>query len=68
MFEALILGTAAAEGVPALFCGCPACKMAREVGGKEIRARQSLFIAPDILIDLGPDCLEIVKVLGIDRC
>jgi len=66
MFEAIILGTAAAEGVPALFCGCEACKRAREAGGKELRARQSLFIAPDILIDLGPDCLYAVHRFGLD--
>lgn len=66
MFEALILGTAAAEGVPALFCGCEACTMARARGGKEIRARQSLFIAPDILIDLGPDCLYALHRFQLD--
>lgn len=66
MFEALILGTAAAEGVPALFCGCEACTMARQRGGKETRARQSLFIAPDILIDLGPDCLYALHRFSLD--
>jgi len=29
-----ILGTAAAEGWPALFCRCPACQRARKLGGK----------------------------------
>ncbi|HEY3269205.1 MAG TPA: MBL fold metallo-hydrolase [Armatimonadota bacterium] len=62
----MILGTAAAEGVPALFCGCDACVFARTNGGKEIRARQSLYIAPDILIDLGPDAMYSVHRFGLD--
>ncbi len=32
-----ILGSAAAEGVPALFCVCPVCQAARENGGRDIR-------------------------------
>lgn len=64
--EAIILGTAAAEGIPALFCGCDACKTARALGGKNIRGRQSLFLPPDILIDLGPDCMSYVHRHGFD--
>lgn len=64
--EAIILGTAAAEGIPALFCGCDACQSARAAGGKDIRARQSLFLPPDIVIDLGPDCLYAVHRFGLD--
>ena len=33
------LGTSAAEGIPALFCNCPACQYAYKTGGKEIRMR-----------------------------
>ena len=29
------LGTAAYEGIPALFCPCDICKNAREKGGRE---------------------------------
>jgi phosphoribosyl 1,2-cyclic phosphate phosphodiesterase len=64
--EAMILGTAAAEGIPALFCGCEACTTARALGGKNIRARQSLFLAPDVLIDLGPDSMSSVHRYGLD--
>lgn len=64
--EAIILGTAAAEGIPALFCGCDVCKTARALGGKNIRGRQSLFLPPDILIDLGPDCMSYVHRHGFD--
>lgn len=64
--EAIILGTAAAEGIPALFCGCKACRKARETDGREIRARQSLFLPPDILVDLGADCLYSVHRFSLD--
>jgi len=33
------LGTAAAEGWPALFCNCDNCEKARKAGGKNIRIR-----------------------------
>jgi phosphoribosyl 1,2-cyclic phosphate phosphodiesterase len=52
-----ILGTAAAEGWPALFCNCPACSAAREAGGKNLRTRCSLQINDDLKIDLPPDTL-----------
>lgn len=64
--EAIILGTAAAEGIPALFCGCEMCRTARSRGGKNLRARQSLFLPPDIVVDLGPDCLYAVHRFGLD--
>jgi phosphoribosyl 1,2-cyclic phosphate phosphodiesterase len=64
--EAIILGTAAAEGIPALFCGCEVCVTARKLGGKNIRGRQSLFLPPDILIDLGPDSMSYVHRNGFD--
>ncbi len=49
------LGTAAAEGVPAPFCDCRICRMAREKKGIEIRRRCSICIDQKIIIDLGPD-------------
>ncbi len=49
------LGTAAAEGWPALFCECRACQRAREKGGKNIRSRSSALINNDLLIDFPPD-------------
>jgi L-ascorbate metabolism protein UlaG (beta-lactamase superfamily) len=49
------LGTAAAEGIPSPFCGCPTCEHARAEGGRNIRKRQSALINDDLLIDLGPD-------------
>ena len=49
------LGTAAAEGVPALFCNCDACKYAMKTGGKEIRTRAGAMLDDIIKIDFGPD-------------
>lgn len=49
------LGTAAAEGWPAVFCNCPYCKKAWKLGGKNIRTRAQALINDDLLIDLGPD-------------
>lgn len=53
--EILFCGTAAAEGWPALFCLCPACKMAREIGGKEVRSRAAYMLGDRIRVDFGPD-------------
>lgn len=49
------LGTAAAEGWPALFCDCDICKRAREVGGKDLRTRTQAIVDGKILIDFPPD-------------
>ena len=51
----LFMGTAAAEGVPALFCQCGQCLYAREHGGKEIRGRCGAMIDGRLKIDFGPD-------------
>jgi len=49
------LGTAAAEGWPALFCNCPNCRRARELGGREIRTRSQSLLDNHILIDFPAD-------------
>ena len=49
------LGTAAAEGFPAVFCNCEYCNMARKLKGKNIRTRSQSLINDDLLIDLCPD-------------
>ncbi len=53
--EIQYLGTASAEGLPALFCSCEICKRAREAGGKELRTRTQALVDKKILIDLPPD-------------
>lgn len=49
------LGTAAAEGVPAVFCNCPTCLRAKAVGGKDVRTRSQILIDDDTLFDFPMD-------------
>jgi phosphoribosyl 1,2-cyclic phosphate phosphodiesterase len=49
------LGTAAAEGFPAVFCNCASCKAARAGGGKNIRTRNQILINGDLLLDFPMD-------------
>ncbi|MBR3864666.1 MAG: MBL fold metallo-hydrolase [Clostridia bacterium] len=49
------LGTAAAEGFPALFCNCKYCNEARKAGGKNIRTRSQALINDNLLIDFPAD-------------
>lgn len=60
------LGTAASEGVPALFCNCKYCKKARKLGGKNIRTRSQAMINDDLLVDFGPDTYLHVLQNGIN--
>ena len=53
--EFTYLGTAAAEGWPAVFCRCKYCLEAQRLGGKNIRTRSQAIINDDLLIDLPPD-------------
>ena len=64
------LGTAAAEGWPALFCSCPVCAAARRDGGKNLRTRTQALLDGEVLFDFPPDTychalrhgLELAKV------
>ena len=49
------LGTAAAEGIPAIWCECEVCRKAKELKGKELRRRCSYLIDTDTIVDYGPD-------------
>lgn len=49
------LGTAAAEGFPAVFCNCDYCNGARALAGKNIRTRSQSLVGDDLLIDLPAD-------------
>ena len=60
------LGTAAAEGYPALWCRCERCVTARARGGKNLRYRASALVNDDLLIDPGPDVLASAIRLGLD--
>ncbi len=49
------LGTAAAEGIPGIFCACDVCREATRRGGKDLRTRSQAIIDNTLLIDLPPD-------------
>lgn len=49
------LGTAAAEGIPAIFCDCENCKKSRRLGGRNIRTRSQALIDDELLIDFPCD-------------
>lgn len=51
----LYMGTAAAEGWPALFCACPICDRARKEGGKNLRTRTQALLDGGLLFDFPPD-------------
>jgi len=61
-----LLGSAAAEAWPALFCHCDACAQARELGGKNVRRRTSYRLGDHIQIDWGPDTLGAYLAYGLD--
>ncbi len=49
------LGTAAAEGIPGIFCACDTCREATRRGGKDLRTRSQAIVDDTLLIDLPPD-------------
>ncbi|NLC43520.1 MAG: hypothetical protein GX783_04485 [Clostridiales bacterium] len=50
-----LLGTAAAEGIPGIFCNCDICTYARKHGGKDIRTRSQAIINDKYLVDFPMD-------------
>jgi len=60
------LGTAAAEGWPALFCNCENCKKAKALGGPDIRTRSQSLVNDDLLIDFPADTYMHVLQNGFD--
>ncbi|NLF18874.1 MAG: MBL fold metallo-hydrolase, partial [Lentisphaerae bacterium] len=61
-----VLGSAAAEAWPALFCTCEACREARRRGGRNLRRRTAYRIDCETLIDFGPDIHWQSHAFGID--
>lgn len=49
------LGTAAAEGVPSVFCNCTVCQEARIKKGRHIRTRSQALIDDTLLVDFNAD-------------
>lgn len=60
------LGTAAAEGIPAVFCACETCKKAWKLGGRNRRTRSQALVGEDMLIDLPADTYFHSMTHGID--
>lgn len=48
-------GTAAAEGIPGVFCNCPMCQEARAKKGRHIRTRSQAMLDDTLLIDFNAD-------------
>ncbi|MFO7946433.1 MAG: MBL fold metallo-hydrolase [Armatimonadota bacterium] len=61
-----VLGSAAAEGWPAPFCTCEACRRARRLQGRDIRRRTSYQLGDTIHIDWGPDSYYSMHSFGLD--
>ncbi len=56
------LGTAAAEGFPAMFCECESCRRALAAGGKNLRTRSQAVIDNRLLIDFPADtCIHVMQ-------
>ena len=60
------MGTAAAEGAPALFCVCDHCRYARAHGGREIRSRAGSIVDGRLKLDFGPDSFKQMLDCGVD--
>ncbi len=61
-----ILGSAAAEGWPGLFCECATCAEARRLGGRNIRRRTAYVLDETLLVDFGPDAYWQSIEFGVD--
>lgn len=60
------LGTAAAEGVPAIGCRCDVCRRSRALGGRNMRSRSQALINGELLIEFNSDTLWHSHVHGFD--
>ncbi len=60
------LGTAAYEGVPSLFCNCRVCKLAKKLGGRNLRSRSQALINDELLIDFNADTVCHYQKYGFD--
>jgi phosphoribosyl 1,2-cyclic phosphate phosphodiesterase len=61
-----LLGTGAAEGIPAFCSGTRVSEYARQVRGREIRSRACALVDGHIKIDLPPDTLMQLQRDGLD--
>lgn len=61
-----LLGTGAADGVPALYSDSRVSKHARSHGGRDVRSRSAAIIDDHIKLDFGPDTWHQVMREGLD--
>ena len=61
-----LMGTGAADGIPALFGKDRVSQYAREHGGREIRSRTGALVDGTLKIDLSPDTWSQCAAQGID--
>ena len=59
-------GTAAAEGIPGMFCTCPVCRESKRLGGRNIRTRSQALVNGRLLIDFPPDTYDHMLRGGLD--
>ncbi len=64
--DVLLLGTAATEQWPSIYCRCGICTRIRRDGGRDVRSRSSLRIGEHYQIDFGPDVNWQMQRYGID--
>lgn len=60
------LGTAAAEGWPALFCRCDHCLRALRRGGRNLRTRSQAMLNEDLLLDFPADSISHMQQNRLD--
>ena len=60
------LGTGSAEGWPALFCNCSACRTAMVLKGRNLRSRSSVLVDQILKIDFPADTLYHSIQHGLD--
>ena len=62
-----LLGTGSCEGIPAPFCTCKICTLARRTGGKNRRRRFGVAVNGELLVDFGPDAVDSMRTFNIDE-
>ena len=60
------LGTAAAEGIPGMFCNCRVCRNALKIRGKEIKTRSQALLDDKLLIEFPADTYMHILNHGLD--
>lgn len=59
------VGTSAGEGYPGMWCECPNCTRARQLGGRNIRGNSCALIDDDLLIDMNAHFMSMAPYLNI---